>query len=137
MATDVVTRDVNLEVGRPDAGRPALRPLQEYGGTSDRGTLLLCPAVRVFAPSTHGVVLLARPVPGRRDAPFLAPTPAPCAPRQTGSQEGGGNAVFALAFQDCLSGIREVTPPAAWTKRRTNEGAPPEEDVRPLGRRQA
>ena len=67
---------------------------------------------RQFAYSPHrrtGVVLLARPVRGRRAAPSLAPAPAPFAPRQMRTQEGRGNDVLAPARHDCLSGIREVT----------------------------
>ena len=57
-----------LKVVRPAHGAPAApsRSTAARGGArrNDRGTLLLCPAVRVFAPLIRGVVLLAVPSPG-------------------------------------------------------------------------
>ena len=116
-----------LKVWQPARGA-STAPSRSMARRNDCGTLLLCPAVSVFAPSMHGVVLFARTVPGRRAAPSLVPAPVPCAPRRTGTQEGGGNAILVPARHDCSS---------AWTKRRTNKRVLSEENARPLGRRQA
>ena len=53
-----------------------------------------------------------RPPPGAARPPSLAPAPALCAPRRTGTQEGGGNAVLAPARRNCSSAMREVAPAA-------------------------
>ena len=93
--TSAIIRPMTSDVGARDAGWPAgALAAQERSGANDCGTLLLCPAVHVFSPSTHGVVLLARPVPERHASPSLVPAPAPRAPQQMGTQESGGSAVL-------------------------------------------
>ena len=72
---------------RPE--RPAFRPLQKYSCAGNRSTLLLYSRVCDTVSLTYRVALFARP--GRCVDPSLAPSPVPCAPLWTGTQEGGGN----------------------------------------------